>query len=299
MRRMITRQAIQHSAYFLLLITIFSACATSPQNIASQPALAVTPTVFTTTATTVPSPTPTPLTCLSEAGRVQQDVVTTTNPPQEFIIYLPPCYEFSSERYPTLYLLHGQTYTQDQWLRIGVAKIADDLIHSYEAAPFIIILPDDRYWNSLAGSTFGIRVINNLVPYVDATYRTRAEREYRALGGLSRGGGWTAKVGFEHPDLFGALGLHSPALFKDNAPYLDQIIKAIPEESRPKLWHDIGDADQQLGGSVLFEEVLTQNNYIHTFHRFTGDHTETYWSAHVRQYLRWYIKIWRENAAEQ
>jgi enterochelin esterase-like enzyme len=239
------------------------------------------------------------LDCLSEPGRVQQDVVTTTKPPQEFIIYLPHCYEYSTDRYPVLYLLHGQTYTEDQWLRIGATKIADDLIHNHEAAPFMIVFPDDRYWNVVAGSGFGDRVINNLIPYVDANYRTRAERKFRALGGLSRGGGWTAKLGFDHPDLFGALGLHSPAFFKDNAPYLDQIIKAIPEEDRPELWHDIGDSDQELGGSLLFEEVLAQNDYVHTFHRFTGDHTENYWSEHVKQYLRWYVKIWQRNSANQ
>jgi enterochelin esterase-like enzyme len=251
--------------------------------------------------TSVPSPiaTATPLTCLTGPGRVQEDVVATTKPPQKFIIYLPPCYEYFTERYPVLYLLHGQTYTEDQWLRLGAATTADKLIHNDVSAPFIMIFPDDHYWNAPAGAEFGNRLINDLIPYVDANYRTRADRDYRALGGLSRGGGWTAELGFDHPELFGALGLHSPALFKNNAPYLEGIIKNIPEEDRPKLWLDIGEADTELGNTLLFEGVLIQNEYIHEFHRFTGDHTERYWSAHIEQYLRWYVHIWLENSAEQ
>lgn len=197
-----------------------------------------------------------------------------------------------------MYLLHGQTYRQDQWLRIGAPKAADALIHSGEAMPFLMVFPDDRYWNSSAGSAFGARLINDLIPYIDSNYRTLSDKKFRALGGLSRGGGWTAKLGFERPDLFGALGLHSPALFKDNAPYLGAAIQAVPEDARPRLWMDIGDADTELGNALLFEALLTDLDYLHEFHQFAGDHTERYWSAHVEQYLRWYVEGWRQDSAE-
>ena len=291
---MSTRQAKLYILCFFIFAEL-SACATAETPVA-PPTLPV-PTI---TATSVPLPTATatPLTCLTEPGRVDQGVVQTTNPPQEFLIYLPPCYEFSTERYPALYLLHGQTYKQDQWLRIGAAKAADELIHTGQAAPFIMIFPDDRYWNVPAGSSFGIRLIYDLIPYVDANYRTRTEKKFRALGGLSRGSGWTAKLGFERPDLFGALGLHSPALFKDNAPYLERIIKDIPEEEHPKLWIDIGEADTELGSAILLEQMLSNINYVHEFHRFTGDHTENYWGKHVKMYLGWYASIWREYSVD-
>jgi len=231
---------------------------------------------------------------------VKEDVVPTTKPPQGFLIYLPPCYEnFPDQRYPVLYLLHGQTYTQDQWVRLGAPTIADQLIHNDEALPFIMVFPDDRYWNSQAGPGFGDRFINDLIPYVDKNYRTIADREHRSLGGLSRGGGWTVLLGLEHPELFVALGLHSPAIFKDNAPFVERIIRSIPEETRPKLWLDIGDADMELTQGLLLEDILTRNNYLHQFHRFSGDHTETYWSAHTEEYLRWYIQAWQEVPAEQ
>jgi enterochelin esterase-like enzyme len=295
-----TRQAIFLTASVVLFAAL-PAC--SPTNsIASTPVIVLPPTnsVTFTPSPVPPTATPTPLTCLTEPGLVKEDVVPTTKPPQEFLIYLPPCYEtFTNERYPVLYLLHGQTYTQDQWVRLGAPAIADQLIHGNEALPFIMVFPDDRYWNSPAGPGFGDRFINDLIPYVDKNYRTVADREHRSLGGLSRGGGWTVLLGFEHPDLFGAIGLHSPAVFKDNAPYVERFIQSIPVESRPNLWLDIGDADMELTQGLLLENILTRNSYIHQFHLFSGDHTETYWGAHTEDYLRWYTQAWQEKPAEQ
>lgn len=295
MRRMSTRQANLYVAGIILAIAL-SACAATevPPTTPTVPPPSATPTIFVTSSPS-PTPTTTPLVCLNQPGRVLEDLVADTVPPQSFIIYLPPCYENSTERYPALYLLHGQTYTQDQWLRLGAAKIADKLIHSGATMPFIMVFPDDRYWNSPAGGEFGNRLIYNLIPYVDARYRTRPEKKFRALGGLSRGGGWTARIGFDRPDLFGALGFHSPALFKDNAPYLEAIIQSIPEDERPQLWHDTGDADSELGNSLIFEETLQRLDYPHEFRRFVGEHTERYWSAHTLQYLQWYTDVWREN----
>ena len=297
MRRMITRQGIPFIATLALLIGL-SACQPSKEIIPTQTGVPVTETaVATSTFTPIP---PTPLTCFNDPGALKQDVVPTTKPPQEFIIYLPPCYDSAVDKqYPVLYLLNGQTYTEDQWVRLGVPPMADQLIHTGASAPFIVVFPDDRYWNVEAGSGFGDRFINSLIPYVDANYRTLTDRANRSLGGLSRGGGWAVKLGLERTDLFGALGLHSPAIFKDNAPYLSKIIAAMPQEDRPSLWMDIGDADMELSQAILFEEILTQGDYLHEFHLFSGDHTENYWSAHVGEYLRWYVKQWQKAPIEQ
>lgn len=297
-----TRQAIIKTALFTLIF-VLSACSTPTQipptpSVTLRPTETITPTF--TPSPIPPTPTPTPLGCLAGPGQVKQDVVATTKPPQEFMIYLPPCYEVQQDlEYPVLYLLHGQTYNQDQWVRLGVPSIADQLIHGNETSPFIVVFPDDRYWNLEAGAGFGDRFINALIPYVDSNYRTIADREHRSLGGLSRGGGWTVQLGFDHPELFGALGLHSPAIFKDNAPDIELILKKMSEADRPRLWFDIGDADRELGSAILLEDVLTRNDYIHEFHQFSGDHSELYWSAHVDEYLRWYVKQWPTEPVEQ
>ena len=125
------------------------------------------------------------------ARRGAQRRVPNTKPSQQFIVYLPPCYDqMTDERYPVLYLLHGQTYTDDQWVNLGAPAAADKLIHAGDAPPFIIVFPDDRYWNLPPGDGFGDRLIHVIIPFIDQNYRTLTDRDHRALGGLSRGGGW-------------------------------------------------------------------------------------------------------------
>lgn len=296
-----TRQAIFIVTLFSLLL-LLSACSASNE---IPPTATVTSPPPTATVTPTPSPipptaAPTALGCLTQPGRIEAGAVSATIPPQEYLIYLPPCYsELTDQRYPVLYLLHGQTYTDDQWVRLGVPQAADAMFFSGESIPFIIIFPDDRFWNLDAGPGFGDRFIGALVPYIDVTYRTLPDRNHRALGGLSRGGGWAIQLGFERPELFGSLGLHSPAIFKENAPALEKIIKEIPEEARPRLWLDAGDNDRELESIMLFEEMLTHNDYLHEFHSYAGDHSELYWGVHVRDYLRWYAEAWNETTGNE
>ncbi len=301
MRRMTLRQALLIATWLSLLLGL-SACST-PNEIIPTPSVTIPPPTTTVTSTPSPIPpttTPTPLTCLQQPGRVEANSVSTTEPAQDFLIYLPPCYsELTDQRYPVLYLLHGQTYTQDQWVRLGAQQVADQMFISGESLPFIIVFPDDRYWNLNAGAGFGDRFITALIPFVDANYHTLTDRDHRSLGGLSRGGGWAIQLGFQRPDLFGSLGLHSPGIFKDDAPYIERLIRAIPEESRPRLWLDLGDNDRERDSILAFEEMLARNGYIHEFHFYSGDHSEIYWAAHVGDYLRWYAEAWNEETLEQ
>ena len=292
MRRMIPRQAIWKwvAIAFMLSGGACTPAAPGPTPTALPPTFTFTPVP---TPTSTPVPTATPLGCLSEPGRVESGVVETTKPPQMFLIYLPRCYdEMTGQRYPVLYLLHGQTYTDDQWVRLGAPQVADRLIRSGEAAPFIIVFPDDRYWNLEAGPGFGERVIDGLIPYVDANYRTLPDRAHRALGGLSRGGGWTVRLGLTHPELFGMMGLHSPAVFSEDASEVASWIGRIPAQSFPRLWLDIGDQDKELGYARQFEALLALYEVPHEFHLFSGDHSEVYWGAHVEEYLSWYVEGW-------
>jgi len=253
----------------------------------------------TLTSTMVPSPTvvpsPTPLGCLTAPGSVTRHALQSSKPAQEFLIYLPPCYEQSADqRYPVLYLLHGQTFQDDQWVNLGAAVVADNLIHAGEAPAFIMVFPDDRYWNLPPGESFGDRLIHEIIPHVDQTYRTRADREYRALGGLSRGGGWTIHYALTRYDLFGMIGLHSPVIFNDDAAVLERLVPAVPASAWPRLWMDAGDRDGDLGTIRSFEALLTMYAVPHEWHVYTGDHTNAYWQAHVAEYLQWYADGFRQ-----
>ena len=280
----------------LLALLLASACATPAVPPPTATSLPPTATAA-PTSTPAPTPTATPLGCLSQPGRLEDGVLETTKPPQQYKIYLPPCYdEKINQRYPVLYLLHGQTYTDDQWVRLGAATLADQMILAGEAPPFIIVFPDDRYWNLPPGPEFGGRLVNSLIPYIDATYRTLGDRSHRALGGLSRGGGWTVQLGFTRPDLFGSLGLHSPAVFQKDDHLVVDWVEAIPAGTFPRIWLDVGDQDKELGAVRLLESTLSEADVPHEFHLYSGDHSENYWRLHVEEYLRWYVSAWTQNA---
>jgi enterochelin esterase-like enzyme len=291
-----TRQAIKRMGMLLLLLGGFSACSplNQPTSASSLPSQTALPT---RSATSTPSPVPTstftPLACLASPGRVEEGSLDSTNPPQEFRIYLPPCYdEQTDEHYPVLYLLHGQTYTDDQWIRLGAVDIADDLILAGESNPFIIVFPDDRYWNLPPGPGFGQRLVEVLIPHIDDTYRTLADRNHRAIGGLSRGAGWALRLGLMHWKLFGTIGLHSPAASQKDASQIRSWLADIPASSRPRVFMDIGDNDPELEMAGRVETQFTEFGLSHEWHLYTGAHTEEYWSAHVEEYLRWYTEGW-------
>lgn len=238
-------------------------------------------------------PTVTPMACRLQPGRIEEGILDEFTPPQEFRVYLPPCYdEETNGRYPVLYLLHGQTYTDDQWIRLGATRIADQLILSGESRPFIIVLPDDRYWNLEAGSGFGERLIDRIIPYIDEHYRTLPDRNHRAIGGMSRGAGWSLRLGLSQWRLFSAIGLHSLAVLQKDASRIDDWISDIPPSSRPQIFMDIGEGDQELLMAQRVETQLNELNILHEWRLYSGAHTEEYWSAHVEEYLRWYAEQW-------
>jgi len=220
-------------------------------------------------------------------------VLDTFKPAQQFRIYLPPCYDEKTDgRYPVLYLLHGQTYTYDQWIRLDAVNIVDQLILSGESQPFIIVFPDDRYWNLEAGPGFGDRLINDIIPYIDSTYRTIPDRNHRSLGGMSRGAGWSLRLGLTHWELFGTIGLHSLAVLQKDASKLSKWIAVIPVSSRPDIFMDIGDNDQEMIMAQQIEDQFNNYGIAHEWHLYSGAHTEQYWGAHVEEYIRWYAEQW-------
>ena len=227
-----------------------------------------------------------------DLGSLESDLLRQ---PLEYRVYLPPCYAQQPERsYPVLYLIHGQSYTDDQWDRLGVDERTDQLVRSGEVAPFIIVMPRDREWSQPDVDPFGQVFIEVLLPYIDETYRTLSDRQNRAVGGLSRGASWAIHFGLKYWQLFGSLGGHSPPVFWNDVPKIKKWLDEIPPESMPRIFLDIGlnDRSEIKDSAVWFEKLLTQRNIAHEWYLFTGYHEEAYWESHVEQYLRWYAAEW-------
>ncbi|MDO8908601.1 MAG: alpha/beta hydrolase-fold protein [Pseudohongiella sp.] len=133
----------------------------------------------------------------------------------KFDIVLPADYESSGKRYPVLYLLHGFMQNYTVWGRnLGAAFYAREL------GDVIVVMPDggNTWFINWAESADGQKnnwedhIISDVVPYVDANYRTEARREGRAIAGLSMGGFGALTLGLRHPDKFVSIASTSGAL---------------------------------------------------------------------------------------
>ena len=294
------RHLLPPGLFFCLFL---AACSPKPLQSTPQPAtltprasLTASPTVPTQTPSPTASPTldPTPI-CNGLVGQVMQVEFDTTRmyEPFKMSVYLPPCYTLYLEKhYPVLYLFHGIYYSNDQWIRLGVTRVADRLINSGEIPPFIIVMPYDSNAREPTNSAFDEVFIQEAVSYIDANYRTIPQAAGRAVGGLSRGAGWAIHFGLTHPELFGAIGAHSPVLFWEDAPELDKWLAAIPRSGLPRISLDIGDRDPNRDSAELLENALTDKNIPFDLHLNSGYHTEEYWSQHVEDYIRWYAAGW-------
>ncbi len=243
------------------------------------------------------TPTPTLTACMKAGGRIEIKEFTTSLLPNPMVyrIYLPPCYEAELDRfYPVLYLIHGQTYSDTQWDRLGVPETADRLIAGGEANPFIVVMPRDRIWKEPTEDNFGLAVEQSLIPWVDEHYRTIPDREHRAIGGLSRGGAWAIHLGLSHPELFGVMGVHSGFVFHSDIQQVYLWLNNLPMGMAPRIYMDVADEDRpEISESAVFlEKLLTQYDLPHEWYMFVGEHEEAYWQSHVEDYLRWYIKDW-------
>lgn len=282
-----------------MLLAAFSACTPLRPPVPTLTPLPPTASPIpsaTLTPSPAPTPTVTPLACLTSPGRVEEGSLTSTEPPQEFRIYLPPCYDQKpDQRYPVLYLLHGQTYTDDQWIRLGAVNALDQLILSGESIPFIVVFPDDQYWNLPPGPAFGQRLVEVLIPYIDTAYRTLPDRNHRAIGGLSRGAGWALRLGLTRWDLFGTIGLHSLAVLQKDVSQVPDWLAGIPPAAYPRVFMDLGDNDPELLLASQVEAHFNDFGLPHEWHLYTGTHTEAYWSAHTSEYMHWYASGWNNN----
>jgi enterochelin esterase-like enzyme len=297
------RILLRFSPLYLLFILFLSACAAArppipPMNTALPRTATpqVQPTHQSLTATSDPvGLSPTSAACSAGAGSIEKGVVASEllYKPMSYNVYLPPCYNADqNQRYPVLYLLHGQGSTEEQWIRVGAVSAADRIITSGDVQPFIIVFPYDFSYKQPNEYKFEEVFTGLLIPQIDRIYRTKSDSSHRAIGGLSRGGAWALRMGTRNPDLFSAVGGHSPAIFYVDEKPLTRRLLEIPPDLMPRIWLDAGDKDSEFDVIGPFEKFLSANNIPHEWHEYIGWHDEKYWSAHVEEYLRWYALGW-------
>ena len=138
------------------------------------------------------------------------------------MVYTPAEYEKGKKKYPVLYLQHGMGEDETGWSKQGhMQHIMDNAIASKEAVPMIVVMESGDIKAPMGrgqsmgdyGSSFYPVLLNDLIPYIEANFRVKTDRENRAMAGLSWGGHQTFDVVFNHLDKFAWLGTFSGAIF--------------------------------------------------------------------------------------
>lgn len=262
----------------------------------------VPPTVLPTPEpTVVPIPTPTPFSCPYLRGRTESASLVSSTMREEvrFLVHLPPCYDdYPDKAFPVLYMLHGWPLDERHWITLGIDALVDDWISRGMIGPFIVVLPgvssDGLYVNSSGGSwSFEGMFVDELLPLIDQTYRTRRDPAGRAIGGISRGGVWSIEIAMRHQDLFGIVGGHSPALALNRPmPQYDPFLMAKQGVTGMRFYLDAGNLDWARATTLQFYDVLVEHGADVIYQVHEGGHVDALWRGGLVDYIEFYTLMW-------
>jgi len=232
---------------------------------------------------------------------------------RKYAIYLPPGYETSQRSYPVLYLLHGGGDDQTGWVQFGeVQYLTDKAIAEGTATSMIVVMPDANtgkrgYSNNATGTwRYEDFFFQEFMPFIEKTYRIKADKHYRAVAGLSMGGDGTFTYALHHPELFSSacplsagtgpltiedaktrLTKETPGISEQDitAYYNRQSVLALVNNMPDTLkkavrWYiDVGDDDFLYEGNSLVHIAMRKKEIPHEFRTRDGAHNWTYWRA--------------------
>jgi enterochelin esterase-like enzyme len=206
------------------------------------------------------------------------------------VVYTPPNYD-SNQEYPVLYLMHGIGGNETHWTTLCAAnKILDNLIADKKAVPMIIVMPNGRATADPPSSNFMSDfnyyaffekdLLQDLMPYIESHYSVKADRDHRALTGLSMGGGQGLDFGINNIDKFAWVGGFS------SAPNLQSPDVLVPKIQQAKdklslLWIGCGDKDNLITGSWNLHQALLKANIDHVWYVDTGVHEVPVWNNNL------------------
>lgn len=256
---------------------------------------------------------------------------------RQYAIYFPPGYHTSQRSYPVLYLLHGAGDDQTGWVQFGeLQHIADKAIAAGQATPMVVVMPDANtgrrgYFNDIRGDwRYEDFFFEELIPHIEKTYRVKSEKRYRAVAGLSMGGGGTFMYALHHPELFssacplsasvGPLSLEDARRRynrrrqgegdEESEALSDETIEAHwKQHSAVKLvedlpadgvgsvrWYiDCGDDDFLYEGNALVHIAMRKRDIPHEYRVRDGGHRWSYWRSALPTVLSFVSESFHQN----
>jgi enterochelin esterase family protein len=235
------------------------------------------------------------------AVRIQWYHSKTTGQWRKAHVYTPPAYDRETQaRYPVLYLLHGAGENERGWVEQGRANfILDNLLAAGKAKPMIVVVDSGyaSYAEKPPGTdrpaqtaAFEDVMLKELIPMIDATFRTKSAREDRAMAGLSMGSGQTLNLTLRHLDQFAWIGAMSgpPRQGFEVATSYDGAFRdaAAFNQKVKLLWLGAGTAEERIHTSTLaMHEALDRAGIKNALYVSTGtDHEWQTWRRSLHDF---------------
>jgi len=207
-----------------------------------------------------------------------------------FYVYTPPGYETAKDKYPVLYLLHGNGQIEGSWVWTGRANvILDNLIADGKAKPMVVVMPYGHIPREIKPDptapndpmAIEKELLTAVKPEVEKKYRVITDRAHRAIGGLSMGAAQSLSIGLHNLDQFSAIAAFSGG---GNAAEWEKADPAMLNSKLKVLWLGCGSEDAALRGVKAMDDLLTRKNVKHVFNPSGGGHSWPNWQVYLSKY---------------
>lgn len=222
--------------------------------------------------------------------------------PRRCYVYTPAEYETNpNKQYPVLYLQHGMGEDERGWHQQGfMANIMDNAIASGRCKPMIVVMDNGNcsYIHGAKrgekrdefGASFEDVMLKDLMPYVEKTFRTKNDRDHRAMAGLSWGGHQTLQITLKHLDLFSHIGTFSGALLMAPGQDIKQVYNGVFADA-DKFNNQVhalfmGQGSEERMGTEAMCKQLTDLGIHNTYYSSPGTHHEWLtWRRCLNQFI--------------
>jgi enterochelin esterase-like enzyme len=211
-------------------------------------------------------------------------------------VYTPPGYT-DRKKYPVLYLLHGIGGDETEWQRFAKPNLLlDNLLAEGKITPMIVVMPNGRaqkndrvqgnvFASAPAFAAFEQDLLKDVIPAIESRYSVQADREHRALAGLSMGGGQSLNFGLAHLDTFAWIGAFSAA--PNTKPAAQLIADPMTAKKQLKLlWIACGKKDNLMRISQGVHAYLKEKDVPHVWHVDGNAHDPTEWRNNVYLFVQ-------------
>jgi enterochelin esterase family protein len=227
------------------------------------------------------------------------------------MVYTPAGYDEGKQDYPVVYIQHGGGEDHRGWMEQGrTAQIMDNLIAAGKAVPMIVVSSNSNVQNRNGGfgggyswqgmQTFRNEMIDNIIPFVEKTFRVKKDRKSRAMCGLSMGGGQSFYIGLRDPEVFANVGVFSTGMFGgiQGASNFD-LEKEVPgmltdtktfNQQFDMFFVSCGEQDPRIEYTRNIVKTMRDGGVEVRFNSYPGDHEWQVWRKSLHEFAQYLFK---------